>query len=276
VYACYAGADGGLHPAVQARAARIGLVPLTFRQRLAAGLPPAAGRRPAAGQQPAAGRRRPAAAWRALREALEQEVAGRVQATIAGRHVPPRIQPRLLTAGDLPPGEQEHLTGSYGAFLTAQARAQRPRLLGLYPGPVLDEPADEQQWAQQHPAYPHYAMGIVPRSRGESLMSAEGYAGAAAFANTRLAQGPRGLEIDRTATGINALFVPFEVNLTLPPSPGHPGGPEPTRWQPLVALIALDNLYADHNPGGMIIADYGENYLPLFHPVKPEPGTPPA
>jgi hypothetical protein len=264
VYAPYAGADGRLHPQVTVRGARMGPVQRMVRQRLA--VEPQQPRLAGAGQD-----------WQAVRQSLEREVADRVRATIGGRAVPDWILPRLLTAEDLPAHEREHLVGNYGAFLTGEALAQRPLLLGLYPGPVLDEPGAEERWQAGHQAYPTYAVGIQRRSGRESLMSAEGYAGAVAFANTRLIEGADPPAIDRSPTGVNALLVPFEVQLTLPPGPGRPGR---TRWQPLVALIALDNLYAGHNPGGMVIADYGDSYLPLLRPpsppVKSEPGTPPA
>ena len=46
-----------------------------------------------------------------------------------------------------------------------------------------------------------------------------------------------------------------------------------------MVLVGLDNLYAAHNPNGMVLIDYGEDYLPHFDPpsppVKPDPGTPP-
>jgi hypothetical protein len=41
------------------------------------------------------------------------------------------------------------------------------------------------------------------------------------------------------------------------------------RWQPVMALAGLDNLYGDHNPAGMVIVNYG----PAFH-IKAEPETP--
>ncbi|GMA87418.1 hypothetical protein GCM10025868_26680 [Angustibacter aerolatus] len=104
-------------------------------------------------------------------------------------------------------------------------------------------------------------------------MSAEGYAGTSAFINTRLTHDTETPQIDQSPTGVNALLAPFEVQLTLPP---RPNDPNPTRWQPLMAVIALDNLYADHNPAGMVLLDYGDTYLPMLQPpsptIKPDPG----
>ena len=50
-------------------------------------------------------------------------------------------------------------------------------------------------------------------------------------------------------------------------------------WQSVAVLVGLDNLYGDHNPSGMVIADYTDEYLPLFEPpspvIKSDLGTPP-
>src|SRR5260370_29477876 len=104
-------------------------------------------------------------------------------------------------------------------------------------------------------------------------MSGEGYGGAAAFANTRLVAGAAKPTIDRSFTGVNAMLVSFEVQMTLPPGPT---GRQGHRWQPIAALIALDNLYGDHNPNGMVIADYEDNFdfdllQPPSPPVSPDP-----
>jgi hypothetical protein len=271
VYAPYADTSGSLHPAVTVRAARIGP-----RQRVLQQMAfDPQDRRLAIARQD----------WPEVRRSLEQEVADLVQATIEGRPMPPRIWPRILTAENLLPREREHLEGAYGAFLTEQALAaegaQRPlgsngRVLALYPAAVLDAPGAEERWQASHPAYPRYAVDVPRRSGTISMMSGEGYAGAAAFANTRTTEDTPPA-IDVTPTGVNTLLVPFDVQLTLPP---QPDGHQRTRWQPLIALIALDNLYGDHNPAGMVIADYGDSYLPLLRPpsppVKADPGTPPA
>ena len=195
----------------------------------------------------------------------------------------PRIQPRILTADDVL-GHEQMLVGQYGAFLTQQALNaqgdQRPlashgQVLALYPAAVLDQPGATAQWQDAHPNYPTYLVDIPRRSGRYSQMSAEGYAGAAAFANTRL-EDAHPPAIDLSPTGTNTLLVPFEVQLSLPPDPN---GTQRTRWQPITALAGLDNLYADHNPLGMVLADYGDNYLPQLDPpsppIKPDPGTPP-
>ena len=270
VYAPYADAEGGLHPAVTARAARIG--PVQGLAEMASDPQE---------QRLTIARR----GWPTVRRSLEQEVRDLVQATIEGRHVPPHIQARILTADDVPSHEQA-LVGQHGAFLTEQALNaqgdQRPlrshgQVLALYPAAVLDQPDAQEQWQETHPNFPTYAVDIPRQGGPDSLMSGEGYAGAAAFANTRLVEDAHPPAIDRSLTGTNALFVPFEVELSLPPGPD---GTERTRWQPIMALVGLDNLYADHNPLGMVLADYGDTYLPLLDPPSPPvtartPGTPP-
>jgi hypothetical protein len=103
--------------------------------------------------------------------------------------------------------------------------------------------------------------------RPAGLMGSEGFAGAVAFANTRLVAGAEPPELDRSYTGINAVFVPFEVLLT-----DRHGV---LRRQPIVALVGLDNLYGDHNPAGMVIADYSDQYLWQFRPPSPPVKTEP-
>jgi hypothetical protein len=267
VYAPYADAGGRLHPAVTVRGAEIQQWQSLLRRMKQ--WP----RRAAAGQD-----------WARVQKSLEQQVADLVRATVEGRPVPPRIEARILTADDVLPREQA-LAGQYGTFLTAAARAaqgaERPlgssgHVLALYPAAVLDERGAEERWQARHPAYPAYAVTLERRTGRKGLMSGEGYAGAAAFANTRLTAGAAKPAIDRSFTGVNALFATFEVQLALPPGPS---GRQGHRWQPIVALLAMDNLYGDHNPAAMIIADYGDTYLTLLQPppppVKPDPDTPP-
>ncbi|WP_009951226.1 hypothetical protein [Saccharopolyspora erythraea] len=56
---------------------------------------------------------------------------------------------------------------------------------------------------------------------------------------------------------INAEFVAFAVRM--PTNKGR------WRWQGIVALVALDNAFDPiANPHGMIIANYGDTYLPLL------------
>jgi hypothetical protein len=47
--------------------------------------------------------------------------------------------------------------------------------------------------------------------------------------------------------------VPFTVRLR------HPDGR--ARWQPVLALAGLDNLYGPRNPQGMVIVHYGDHHL---------------
>jgi hypothetical protein len=208
---------------------------------------------------------------------LREDVRGLMEAAIAGERngqeqVRPRIEARILGEGDLPEHEREALAGQYGAFLTGESlgaeAGERPllsqgRVLGLYPGVVLPGEGDEREWALVHPNYPAYAMNIPTRSGNgvDHMMSAEGFAGAAAFANTRLVPGSG--ETDLGRGGTNAQFVTFRVQLT-----DARGG---TRWQPIVALVGLDSLY-DPGSTGMVIANYGEDYVMPGSPgVKTEP-----
>jgi hypothetical protein len=266
VYAPYSDSEGRLDPAVTVRAVRIGPIQAVLRQMARDLHDP---RLSFTGQD-----------WPAIRQSLEHEVSELVRASTQGRHMPPRIQARILSADDVLPHEQV-LVGQYGAFLTEQALAaqgtDRPlashgHVLALYPAAVLDQADTQQHWHDAHPNFPAYAVDIPRRGGGRSLMSAEGYAGTSAFINTRLTHGAEPPAIDQRPTGVNALLVPFEVQLTLPP---HPHNASPTRWQPLIAVIALDNLYADHNPAGMVLLDYGDAYLSLLTPpsptIKPDP-----
>ena len=93
------------------------------------------------------------------------------------------------------------------------------------------------------------------------------------FADTRLLPlpGTASPAMDRSFTGTNSLFMPFRVRMT-----DRDGR---RRWQSVAVLVGLDNLYGDHNPSGMVIADYTDEYLPLFEPpspvIKSDLGTPP-
>ena len=166
-----------------------------------------------------------------------------VQATIEGRHVPPRIQPRILTADDVL-GHEQMLVGQYGAFLTQQALnaqqdnrllASHGQVLALYPAAVLDQPGATAQWQDAHSNFPAYGVTIErrhgPKSRRRPPRDTPGPGWL--FANTRLVEGAQPPRIDLSPTGINALLVPFEVQLSLPPDPNVTqltAGSRSSRW----------------------------------------------
>jgi chromosome segregation and condensation protein ScpB len=205
--------------------------------------------------------------WDEVTALLEQDVHDLVQATIDGPDTEPRLWSRILTADDVAEHEKAQLPGQYGSFLTpamlAAAEDLRPllrngRVLAMYPGAVLASNAAREGWAQAHPEQFH-TMDTQPGQE----MASEGYAGAAAFTNTRVLPGSE--EYDTSfLTGINAVWLPFWVNLT------HP------RRQPrtivIMALVGLDNLYGPHNPAGMVLVSYGAKFPLRF--IKSEPSTP--
>ncbi len=208
---------------------------------------------------------------------LAQDVQRLVAATLAGPQVGRRVEARNLSPSDLPAHEQV-LVNQYGVFLTADMLAaqgpQRPLLsnglvLGLYAGAVLDDDAAVKRWKRKHPNYPAYTITVPRPGTGSVGMAAEGYAGTVAFANTRVVPGRTPVR-DRSITGINAMFVPFQVELT------DPNG-QPHRMS-IMVLAGLDNLYGQHNPSGMVIADYGDPYLTQLRPpppvIKPDPNSP--
>jgi hypothetical protein len=106
-----------------------------------------------------------------------------------------------------------------------------------------------------------YTIDVASRSGTQVSIAAEGYSGAVGFTNTRLLPGQQAHD-HSYGTGINTAFVAFLICLTLP------GGR--TKWQPIIALVGLDNLYDNvRNPSGMLITDYGDRFL-----MKPEPSSP--
>jgi hypothetical protein len=113
-------------------------------------------------------------------------------------------------------------------------------------------------------------MEISRRGGGVTMMAAEGFGTAVAFTNTRLQPGG-GQERDISLAGINTVFLPFQVLLT--DAAGQP------RWQSIMALAGLDNLYdTRRNPAGMVTADYGPHYelpppAPAAGAVKSEDDT---
>ncbi|MCO5975092.1 hypothetical protein [Actinoallomurus soli] len=256
VFAPFADAQGRLHPAVQVHGVRIAASMRRYLDELAR-------------TDPRLNLARPV---REVIDHLEHDVQDLVMGTITGNTLPPRMVARILGPGDLPAHEQV-LVGQYGAFLSEEIRAAPPgrrpllsegRVLGLYAGVVLDDDNAVDDWQRAHPAFPDYAMNIDSRSGRNLMMSSEGFAGVTAFANTRLL--PNG-EPDLRPAGINAEFLPFHVRLT--DNRGR------VRWQTIVAMVALDNLYGDHNPSGMVIADYGPRYQMRAPQIKPDPDNPP-
>jgi hypothetical protein len=192
------------------------------------------------------------------------------------------VAPRRLRRRELP-GHEQFLAGQFGVFLTGAARAAAPggrallsegRVLGLYGGAVLDSAEAEAEWNETYRRVAmSYAMAVPVRGRRAQFvtMAAEGFATTAAFANTRLHPGTT--VGDRGPAGINALFLPFHVQLT------DRNGQ--LRWLGIMALAGLDNLYdTRHNPAGMVIADYGPDYQfpppPPQEVIKPEPESEPG
>ena len=256
VYRPYAAPDGRLHPDVRVLGARLGETP---------------GMRALLG--------RDWAGWDRVRARLQADVLAIARDMLAGeRGSPPapgappwpRIEARRLAPADLPPHEQA-LQGQHGTFLAPWALAAqgpaRPLLstgqvLGLYAGAITDTGQEQQAWQAAHPSYPSHTIAYHQPSGRTGQIASEGYATAAAFANTRLAPGPGQPRIDRTADGINAVSLQFSIELSLP------GGG--TRPEPITAIAALDRLYHDRNPAGMVLLDYGDSYLPLLRPDPPE------
>ena len=225
----------------------------------------------------------PGGDWERVWERLEADVLAMVRDSVSGTPRKPRVVPRVLQPQGLLPHEQQLAgQGQRGLFLAAGGRRRplltRGQVLGLYAGAVLEDGGEEALWRQAHPNYPEYAITIgEPGEDGGPatgwVMASEGYGSAVVFANTRLRPGTDQPEADRSAGGINAIFFSFMVTMT--------GKDGQEREQPVVALAALDNL----GPGGMVIADYGDLYLPNLarepgtgtddEHVKSEPGTPP-
>ncbi len=274
-YAPFADADGPVHPAVTVTGVVLG--PPRYRevlQRIAADRrdPRLAGERD--------WQRADANAWMEERfELLARDVRALVEATLGRPGRQSRVVAQPLAEEHVPDAERM-LVGQYGVFLTAEMLArppgQRPLLsagqvLGLYPGAVLEDDGAVARWRAVHPEYPDYAIAVPGPGRTVGTMAAEGFAGTVAFANTRVRDAPGRAVRDLSVTGINALFVPFQVRLT-----DRDGG---ARTQSIMALAGLDNLYGAHNRSGMVIADYGEDYVrqlgrPRSPEIKPDPDGP--
>jgi hypothetical protein len=166
------------------------------------------------------------------------------------------------------PRHERALVGQWGLFLATwppnRSAGRRPsllngRILGVYMGAVLDDPDDVAYWEQTYRRYPAYALGLGEDTRYESLMSAEGAANAAVFANTatKLVDRPdgRGQEFAIDEQRVNAMFMEFVVRMPLPR-----GG---FRAQIIGAVVALENAFDEKtNPYGSVIVGYGDTYLP--------------
>jgi hypothetical protein len=214
---------------------------------------------------------------------LEQDVAAEVVRLVRGEKAPvARVVVGRLSGQHVRAHEQE-MVGQWGVFLAdpLAGAGQRMsltngRILGLYLGAVLKAGPQMQAWEERYQRYPSYAVEARGRDGSDSTMSAEGAANSIAFVNTALEPGiPKFITTGQVFAPpaldysvINAVFQPFAVYL-----PDKHGG---FRWEAIVALIALDNAFDPvTNPHRMIVADYGDAYLPNFEPqIKPDPDEP--
>jgi hypothetical protein len=267
VYEPYAAEDGSVHPEVLARVDQItanisgGQYPLERIARNAEDT-----RLPVRVQL---GERRSDTAqylgdvvWRQLEHAVAAEIRRLTRGT---PHEHP-VTPGRVEENHVRPHERP-LIGQWGLFLrTAEHRSgPRPsllngRILGVYLGAVLDTEEASTTWARTYSRYPDYRMDVPTGPRRTTTMSAEGAANSIAFANTAITADTRRPNYDRNA--INACFVNFTVRM-----PDRHGG---YRDQPIAVLVALENAFDPVlNPYGMIVVEYGDDYLRYFRPAKP-------
>ncbi|CAM04700.1 hypothetical protein SACE_5482 [Saccharopolyspora erythraea NRRL 2338] len=195
---------------------------------------------------------------------LEQDVAAEVRRTIKGEDPPfARIKPALLEARHLRDHEKI-LEGQWGLFLTTRP-AETPadqrmslsngRILGLYLGAVLENEEEVESFSQTYTRFPDFAMDVPNKNGPLFTMAGEAVTNYTAFANTATRPNTAEPQLDHSV--INAEFVAFAVRM--PTNKGR------WRWQGIVALVALDNAFDPiANPHGMIIANYGDTYLPLL------------
>ncbi len=201
---------------------------------------------------------------------LEADALSEMHRLVSGHAVPPRYEVRPLRSEDLPPHEQL-LTGLPGLFAPAEDRPERRptlgngRILGLYMSTI--EPAVDRPFAgnTQDPHGACCALALI--RRGGSLI---GLSGSDApwdawpralnegqypivTANTALLPG---FPLRADAQRNNALFVPFDVQLT--DATGR------LRTAMVIALVALDRTYAPDHPTGELRVDYGEEVLNAF------------
>lgn len=260
VYEPFADASGQVHPGIVARADEITATMLRHRTILKAMV-----RDPDDHRLPdSVTNKELEALWPVLGEAVAAEIR-RLTRGEALKSPPVRI---ARVERKHVPRHERSLVGQWGLYFAqwppSRSAGRRPSLLnghivGVYMGAVLDDPDDVAYWEQTYERYPAYALGLGEETRYESLMSAEGAANAAVFANTatKLVDKPDGrgqvfaIDEDR----VNAMFIEFVVRMPLPN-----GG---FRAQIIGAVVALENAFDEkENPYGSVIVGYGDSYLP--------------
>ncbi|MFE0019820.1 hypothetical protein ACFWX1_02330, partial [Amycolatopsis sp. NPDC059021] len=282
VYEPFAGEDGGVHPEVLTHLGELKATMKMSEKRL---------------QELVDGPGDVMSQWgergsmAALQRSLEREVAYEVRRRMRGEPLSlPLVRTDVVRFGDV--SWYEHaLVGQHGLFLrkpvSDMLAEERPslrngRILGLYLGAVLDSDEAVRNWEERHPEFPHYtvAMGFSSRRKikgGTSRrkrsrrkwsrvkgklgapidMAAEGAADSMAFANTAVTSPLDGNEGAIDLDRVNAGFIGFDITIH-----GKNGKPQ---VQPVVAVVALDNAFdVRKNPRGMIIVDYGDDYLSLL------------
>jgi hypothetical protein len=267
VYEPFADANGRVHPRIVARADEITATMLRNRTTLKA-----IARDPDDHRLPGTvTNEQLEAVW----PALEQSVAAEIRRLTKGAALKsPPVRIARVERKHVPRHERS-LVGQWGLFLAKwppnRSAGRRPSLLnghilGVYMGAVLDDPDDVDYWETTYERYPAYALGLGEGTRYESLMSAEGAANAAVFANTATKlvdrSDGRGQEFAIDEERVNALFIEFVVRMPLPS-----GG---FRAQVIGAVIALENAFDEKaNPYGSVMVSYGDSYLPNLNKHLP-------
>ncbi len=264
VYEPYADENGQLHSAVVRRADEI-TAEMIGTKAMLKGI----ARDPDDTRLPATAATGLTAVWPALERAVAAEMRRLVREE-------PLATPVVRVGEVTEKHVREHeraLVGENGLFLSRRSADIPPaewpslrngRILGVYLGAVLDSGETLANWEETYRKYPSYAMKLA---KTRNTMSAEGAANFIAFANTATEDSGHGLTYDHDR--INAVFVKFRIHL-------FDKGENP-RAQTIAVLMALDNAFdRETNPDGVILVDYGDDYLSLLeNPVKAEPEADP-
>ncbi|WP_410663433.1 hypothetical protein [Amycolatopsis sp. lyj-84] len=264
VYEPYADENGQLHSAVVRRADEITAEMIETKAMLKG-----IARDPDDTRLPATAATELTAVWPALERAVAAEMRRLVREE-------PLATPVVRVGEVTEKHVREHeraLVGENGLFLSRRSADIPPaewpslrngRILGVYLGAVLDSGETLANWEETYRKYPSYAMKLA---KTRNTMSAEGAANFIAFANTATEDSGHGLTYDHDR--INAVFVKFRIHL-------FDKGENP-RAQTIAVLMALDNAFdRETNPDGVILVDYGDDYLRLLeNPVKAEPEAAP-
>ena len=262
VYRRYAGADGQVHPVLRGNAKQITAKMTTGKQLL----------RKIANSNTDT-RMSLHSVTNDLWAQLENDVAAEVARLTEGQHRPMPVEAFLMTTADLLPHEQM-LNGHFGLRLTddvmntvrAGDRSRLPsaangRILGLYLGAVLDSREKVEEWSERYEQFPHYAIETRTSTGRLITMTGERVCNVIGFANTALLADASAVDFDHSR--INAIFLTFSVRFPHLDDPTNPNARG--QRQEVAALVALDNAFdLASNPGGFIIANYGEGYLGLF------------